>query len=119
MRTIAILATVIVALATASAAQAAKRTIKFNDGLGAKAVVTYKIIGKRVEFAGKLKDKKGDGYHARIYGYTNGKKFGIRKATRGKTKRFRSASPVKTFFEVCTYDRNVPLRCTTKFKFVR
>ena len=61
----------------------------------------------------------GDGHHARIYGYTNGRRFGIRKATGGDRRRFRSASPVRTHFEVCTYERNVPLRCTTKWTTTR
>jgi hypothetical protein len=100
-------------LATAGAAEA--RTIYFRDGLGASAKVTYSIAGKRVSFTGTLWDAKGDGYHARIYGVTNGRRFGIRKAAGGHARAFRGASPVKTYFEVCTYDRNVPLRCTTRF----
>jgi hypothetical protein len=106
---------VFIALATATAADAAAKTIYFRDGLGASAKVTYRVIGKRVSFKGRLWDKQGDGYHARIYGYTNGRRFGIRKATRGRSRAFRSASPVRTHFEVCTYQRNVPLRCTTRW----
>jgi hypothetical protein len=102
-------------LATVSAANAAARTIYFRDGLGASAKVTYNVVGQSVHFSGTLWDKKGDGYHARIYGYTNGERFGIRKAVRGQARAFKGASPVKTYFKVCTYDRNVPLRCTTKF----
>ena len=119
MRTIATIATVFVLLATASAADAAERTIEVRDGLGASARVTYQVIGQRVEFAGRLWDKQGDGYHARIYGITNGRRFGIRKVGSGESRKFRGASPVKTHFEVCTYDRNVTLRCTTKFTVVR
>ncbi len=100
---------------TALAADAASRTIYFRDGLGASAKVTYSVVGKRVNFEGRLWDAKGDGYHARIYGYTNDRRFGIRKATRGRSRTFRGASPVRTHFEVCTYDRNVTLRCTTKW----
>jgi hypothetical protein len=106
------------ALATASTVDAAAgRTIYFRDGLGASARVTYSIVGKRVTFSGRLWDKPGDGYHARIYGHTNGRRFGIRKAVGGRPRgaRFRGASPVRTHFEVCTYDRNVPLRCTTRW----
>ena len=108
-------ALVFTALAAAGAADAAAKTIYFRDGLGASAKVTYTIVGKRVNFHGRLWDAAGDGHHARIYGYTNGRKFGIRKATGGNSRKFRSASPVKTHFEVCTYERNVPLRCTTKW----
>jgi hypothetical protein len=115
MRTMATIATLFAVLATASAADAAERTIYFRDGLGASAKVTYQVVGQRVEFAGRLWDKKGDGYHARIYGYTNGRRFGIRKGAGRGSRRFRGASPVKTHFEVCTYNRNVPLRCTTRF----
>ncbi len=111
----AAVAMVVTLLATASTADAAKRTIVFRDGLGASAKVTYNVIGKRVTFSGTLFDRKGDGYHARIYGYTNGHRFGIRKATGGDPRAFSGASPLKTHFEVCTYDRNVPLRCTTRF----
>ena len=103
-------ALVFTALATASPADAAKRTIYFRDGLGASARVTYNIVGKRVNFKGRLWDARGDGYHARIYGVTNGRRFGIRKATRGRSPKFRGASPTRTHFEVCTCQRNVPLR---------
>ena len=111
----AAVAMVVTLLATASTADAAKRTIYFRDGLGASAKVTYNVVGKRVDFSGTLFDAKGDGHHARIYGYTNGRRFGIKKATGGASRAFNGASPVKTHFEVCTYERNVPLRCTTRF----
>ena len=114
-RALAVTAMVFIALATATAADAAAKTIYFRDGLGASAKVTYRVIGQRVSFKGRLWDKKNDGYHARIYGYTNGRRFGIRKATRGNSRAFRNASPVRTHFEVCTYQRNVPLRCTTRW----
>jgi hypothetical protein len=110
---VAAVAMVAISLAAASAAEA--RTIYFRDGLGASAKVTYNVVGQRVDFSGTLWDKKGDGYHARIYGYTNGERFGIRKATSGRARAFRGASPVKTHFRVCTYDRNVPLKCTERF----
>ena len=110
---LAAIAMVAISLATASAAEA--RTIYFRDGLGASAKVTYNVVGQRVNFSGTLWDKPGDGYHARIYGYTNGERFGIRKATGGAARNFKSASPVKTYFKVCTYDRNVMLKCTTRF----
>jgi len=96
-------------------ASAAARTIYFRDGLGASAKVTYDVIGKSVRYSGVLWDKQGDGYHARIYGVSNGREFGIRKAALGKARSFRGASPTPTYFKVCTYDRNVPLRCTTKW----
>jgi hypothetical protein len=115
LRGLAGLATVFTLLAIASPAHAANRTIYFRDGLGASAKVTYNVTGQRVNFTGTLWDAKGDGYHARIYGYTNGHRFGIRKSAGGDARAFRGASPVRTHFEVCTYDRNVPLRCTTKF----
>lgn len=102
-----------ISLAIASVAEA--RTIYFRDGLGASAKVTYNVVGQRVDFTGTLWDKPGDGYHARIYGYTNGERFGIRKATGGAARNFRKSSPVKTYFKVCTYDRNVMLKCTTRF----
>jgi hypothetical protein len=110
-------AMVLVGLLTAgtASADAAGKTMYFRDGLGASAKVTYNIVGQRVNWKGRLWDKGGDGYHARIYGYTNGEKFGIRKATRGRSRAFRGASPVKTYFKVCTYNRRVPLRCTTKW----
>jgi hypothetical protein len=100
---------------TAAATDAAGKTIYFRDGLGASARVTYTVVGQRVNFHGRLWDADNDGHHARIYGYTNGRRFGIRKATGGSSRTFRSASPVRTHFEVCTYERNVPLRCTTKW----
>jgi hypothetical protein len=102
-------------LAVGGVADAAAKTIYFRDGLGASARVTYKLNGKSVGLAGRLWDKKGDGYHARIYGVTNGRKFGIRKVGAGRSRAFRGASPVPTHFEDCTYDRNVPLRCTTRW----
>jgi hypothetical protein len=101
--------------AVAGTADAAARTIDFRDGLGASAEVTYDVVGKSVTYRGTLWDRKGDGYHARIYGVTNGRRFGIMKATHGAARTFLGASPLPTYFEVCTYDVNVPLRCTTKF----
>jgi hypothetical protein len=102
-------------LAVTGTASAAARTMYFRDGLGASARVTYHVAGKSVHYSGVLWDKKGDGYNARIYGVSSGREFGIRRSVLGRARAFRGASPLPTYFRVCTYDRNVPLRCTTRW----
>ena len=116
--TVAALALVCAALATAGApsAEAANGLMYFRDGVGGSAKVYWRKSGGRVKYKGRIWDRKGDGWHARIYGYSLGHPFPIRKATRGRSRTFSGEVPAPVFFEVCTSDRSTevtcPRRCT-------
>jgi hypothetical protein len=59
--------------------------------------------------------RRGVGMHARIYGYSLGHPFPVRKATRGGSRTFRGEVPAPLFFEVCTYQRTTEVTCTRKW----
>jgi hypothetical protein len=77
--------------------------------------VTTSTSGGMVKHKGRIWDRKGDGWHARIYGYSLGHPFGIRKATRGSSRTFSGEVPAPLFFEVCTYNRNTEITCTRRW----
>jgi hypothetical protein len=68
-----------------------------------------------VKFKGRIWDREGDGWHARIYGYSLGQPFGIRKATNGQSRTFSGEVPAPLFFEVCTYDGSTQVTCTRRW----
>ena len=113
---LAAIALVCTELATASTADAAERTIYFRDGLGASARVTFhKVVGKRVDF-GEALGRQGRS-HARpdLRLHERPQVRDPQGHARPLAQVSASASPVRTHFEVCTYKRNVPLRCTTRW----
>jgi hypothetical protein len=114
---LAALALVCTALATAGApsAEANGGLIYFRDGVGASAKITYRKSGGMVRYKGRIWDRKGDYMHARIYGYSLGQPYGIRKATRGRSRAFHGSVPGPLFFEVCTYQRSREIRCTRRW----
>jgi hypothetical protein len=114
---VAALAVVCVALVTAGApsAEAKSGLMYFRDGVGASAKVYFRESGGMVKYKGRIWDRKGDGWHARIYGYSLGQPFGIRKATFGQSRTFRGEVPAPVFFEVCTYDGSTQVTCTRKW----
>jgi hypothetical protein len=87
----------------------------FRDGVGASARVTTSTSGGMVKYKGRIWDRPGDGWHARIYGYSLGHPFGIRKATRGSSRTFSGEVPAPLFFEVCTYNRDTEIKCTRRW----
>jgi len=86
-----------------------------QTGVGASAKVHWRKSGGYVTYKGRIWDRKGDGWHARIYGYSLGHPFPIRKATRGRSRTFSGKVPAPAFFEVCTYDRSTEVACTRKW----
>jgi hypothetical protein len=114
---VAALALVCAALATAGppSAEASSGLMYFRDGVGASAKVYYVKRGGMVKYKGRIWDRKGDGMHARIYGYSLGHPFGIRKALRGRSETFRGEVPAPLFFEVCTYQRHTQVTCTRRW----
>jgi hypothetical protein len=114
---VAALALVCVALAIAGApsAEAKSGLMYFRDGVGASAKVYFRESGGTVKYKGRIWDRKGDGWHARIYGYSLGHPFGIRKPTRGRSRTFRGEVPAPLFFEVCTYDGSTEVTCTRRW----
>jgi hypothetical protein len=113
----AALALVCAALATAGApsAEAKSGLMYFRDGVGASARVYFRTKGGMVKYKGRIWDRKGDGWHARIYGYSLGHPFGIRKVTHGQSEAFSGEVPEPLFFEVCTYDGSTEVTCTRKW----
>jgi hypothetical protein len=87
----------------------------FRDGVGASARVTTSTSGGMVKYKGRIWDRKGDGWHAGIYGYSLGHPFRIRKAARGRSRTFSGEVPAPLFFEVCTYNRNTEITCTRRW----
>jgi hypothetical protein len=114
---VAALALVCAALATTGApsADAANGLMYFRDGVGASAKVKWSNNGGSVKYNGRIWDRKGDGWHARIYGYSLGQPFPIRKATHGRSRTFSGEAPAPLFFEVCTYDRSTEVECTRRW----
>jgi hypothetical protein len=91
----------------------AKGPMYFRDGVGASAKVYWRnLLGGRVEYWGRLWDKKGDGRHARIYRYSNGSPLLLRRATFGGYSDFSGSTIAPVHFRVCTFKGNVMIRCT-------
>jgi hypothetical protein len=114
---VAALALVCAALATAGAPSADARSglMYFRDGVGASAKVYFRERAGTVKYKGRIWDRKGDGWHARIYGYSLGHAFGIRKATFGRSRTFSGEVPAPVFFEVCTFDGSTKVTCTRRW----
>jgi hypothetical protein len=102
-------------LGTAAPSAEADGFMYFRDGVGASARVTTSTSGGMVKYKGRIWDRKGDGWHARIYGYSLGHPFGIRKATHGSSRTFSGEVPAPLFFEVCTFNGSTEITCTRKW----
>jgi|Tabmets5t2r1_1033131.scaffolds.fasta_scaffold162771_1 hypothetical protein len=99
----------------APSAEAGAGLMYFRDGVGASARVYYRESGGMVKYKGRIWDRKGDGAHARIYGYSLGHPFGIRKAKFGTSKTFSGEVPSPLFFEVCTFRGSTQVACTRRW----